>query len=310
MTWERSVCCLRVWIVIVTAILWLFGGGIFGFCLWILLDFFINQYVKAADEIKTVLVIVHVIIVVGVSLLVFGIIGIYGAARPRRWALIMYLICLVCVTGVLLGGAIYCYVYRVEIKSSIKTSRLLGNVIRNDYGSNTGVTTAFDYMQIELQCCGGEDYSDYQDSNWLTKINTDQNDPNIVDKQGKNKVPLSCCKNAYIHQTFQWCPVYLDDTSGASLPDQINPQMYTKSCRVAIVEFLENKVLNVLGLGLSIAVLVILLLAILLTSALIHKLRKPPPSTNHDDDVVYEMARSQEKSPYPTRGPYANLYNS
>ena len=70
----------------------LFGGGIFGFCLWVLLDFFINQYVQASDELKTVLVIVHVIIVVGVALLIFGIIGIYGAARPRRWALITVII--------------------------------------------------------------------------------------------------------------------------------------------------------------------------------------------------------------------------
>ena len=54
----------------------------------------------------------------------------------------------------------------------------------------------------------------------------------------------------------------------------------------------------------------ILLVAIFLTSALIHKLRRPPLMANNDDDVVYEMARSQEKSPYPTRGPYANLYNS
>lgn len=44
---------------------------------------------KSADELRTVFVIVHVIIAVGVALLIFGIIGIYGAARPRRWALIM-----------------------------------------------------------------------------------------------------------------------------------------------------------------------------------------------------------------------------
>jgi len=70
----------------------LFGGGIFGFGLWVLLDSVINKYVQASDELKTVLVIVHVFIVVGVSLLIFGIIGIYGAARPRRWALIMVII--------------------------------------------------------------------------------------------------------------------------------------------------------------------------------------------------------------------------
>lgn len=53
------------------------------------MDFFINQYIQAADELRTVLVAVHVIIAVGVSLLIFGIIGIYGAARPKIWALIL-----------------------------------------------------------------------------------------------------------------------------------------------------------------------------------------------------------------------------
>jgi hypothetical protein len=36
----------------------------------ILQDFYINQYVQASDELKTVLVVVYVFIVVGVSLLI------------------------------------------------------------------------------------------------------------------------------------------------------------------------------------------------------------------------------------------------
>lgn len=45
-------------------------------------------------------------------------------------------------------------------------------------------------------------------------------------------------------------------------------------------------------------------------SILIYLLRRVPMPQS--DDVVYEMARTQEKSPYPTRGggPYANLYNN
>ena len=313
MSWERCVCCLRVFLVIVTAILWLFGGGIFGFCLWVLLDFFINQYVQASDELKTVLVIVHVIIVVGVALLIFGIIGIYGAARPRRWALITYLICLVCVTGVLLGGAIYCYVYRVQIKNSIQISNLLSETVKKNYGSNLGVTRAFNYMQKELRCCGGVSYTDYLESNWISTIITEKTDPNLNDEIGKNSVPLSCCKNSHIYEnqpsSYQFCKIYQDvNVNGNDRP--INPYLYQTPCKVAIVQFLDKNILSILGIALSITVLVILLVAIFLTSALIHKLRRPPLMANNDDDVVYEMARSQEKSPYPTRGPYANLYNS
>jgi hypothetical protein len=54
----------------------------------------------------------------------------------------------------------------------------------------------------------------------------------------------------------------------------------------------------------------ILLLAIFLTSALIYKLRQSPFMANNDDDVVYKMDRRQDKSPYPTRGPFANWDSS
>lgn len=313
MTWERSVCCLRVFTVIVTAILWLFGGGIVGFCLWVLLDFFINQYVKSADELRTVFVIVHVIIAVGVALLIFGIIGIYGAARPRRWALIMFLICLVCVTLTLLGGTIYCFVYQAEIKQGVKDSQLMARIVKKDYGSNSAVTSAFNYMQRELHCCGGVSYTDYAESNWISTVCSNEQNPEVCDRHGKGKVPLSCCKNSYYYENqlehYQYCLMYIEDQSGAVLPKP-NADMYQTGCRESIVQFLEDTVLSVLGVALSITVLVVLLLAICLTSALIHKLRSPPLMSNHDDDVVYEMARSQEKSPYPTRGPYANLYNS
>ena len=48
---------------------------------------------------------------------------------------------------------------------------------------------------------------------------------------------------------------------------------------------------------------------IILVSLLLYYLRKAP--IPREDDVVYEMARTQEKSPYPARGgPYANLYQS
>ena len=49
--------------------------------------------------------------------------------------------------------------------------------------------------------------------------------------------------------------------------------------------------------------------AIIFCACLLFFMRKSPPL--REDDVVYEMARTQEKSPYPARGgPYANLYQS
>lgn len=281
------------------------------------MDFFINQYIQAADELRTVLVAVHVIIAVGVSLLIFGIIGIYGAARPKIWALILYLICLVCVTLVLLSGAIYCYVFRIEIKNSVKNSDVLKKALINSYGSNSAVTSAFNFMQKELHCCGGTSYTDYAESQWILSVCIGLDDPSVCEQLKNEKVPASCCSNSHFYEgqgsMYQFCPMYKTNPGQGGQDNtfkEAGDWLYTTSCRESIVKFLDDQVLTVLGLGLSIAVLVVLLLAIFLTSALIHKLRRPEMLSNHDDDVVYEMARSQEKSPYPTRGPYANLYNS
>lgn len=55
------------------------------------------------------------------------------------------------------------------------------------------------------------------------------------------------------------------------------------------------------------------LFGIILTSVLLYLYNsRYTPYEANNDDVVYEMARCQEKSPYPTRGtgPYANLYTN
>ena len=59
-----------------------------GFSIWLRLDFWVNQYVSADDELQKYTIAVYIFIATGALIIIFGIVGVYGAARPDKWALI------------------------------------------------------------------------------------------------------------------------------------------------------------------------------------------------------------------------------
>ena len=64
------------------------GGVVLGFSIWLRLDFWINQYVGASDELQKYTIGVYIFIATGSLIILFGIVGVYGAARPDKWALV------------------------------------------------------------------------------------------------------------------------------------------------------------------------------------------------------------------------------
>ncbi|WAR03680.1 LOW QUALITY PROTEIN: hypothetical protein MAR_010238 [Mya arenaria] len=82
---------------------------------------------------------------------------------------------------------------------------------------------------------------------------------------------------------------------------------YSEYKVVAFVDFIQENITYPAIIAFVIVGLQIL--CIVFTALTLYHLKKSPEP--REDDVVYEMARTQEKSPYPARGgPYANLYQS
>lgn len=298
--------CFRILVIVLTAIIWIIGGVVLGFSIWLRLDFWINQYVGASDELQKYTVAVYIFIATGALIILFGIVGVYGAARPDKWGLVAYLIFLPLILILMVGAGVYGYIYREEIETTIKNSQFLREMVQKKYSIDPKVTNAFDYMQWELKCCGGTSYTDYMESVWR------QNDLHFENR--RNKAPLTCCNDYWKYKDapgseFGYCSIYLidPDTSGNQLPTELNYKLFRKGCGEAIVEFFEENIGIIAAIGFSIVGL--LVLDIIFVSLLLYFLRKAPAP--REDDVVYEMARTQEKSPYPARGgPYANLYQS
>ena len=72
------------------------GGVVLGFSIWLRLDFWVNQYVGASDELQKYTIAVYIFIATGAVIIIFGIVGVYGAARPDKWALVAVSIIRMC----------------------------------------------------------------------------------------------------------------------------------------------------------------------------------------------------------------------
>ncbi|KAL4225181.1 hypothetical protein ACF0H5_015873 [Mactra antiquata] len=297
--------CFRVLTVVFGILLWLIGVAILGFSIYLRVDYWINQYVGASEELTKYTVSVYIFIAAGAVIILFCIVGIYGAIRPDKCALIVYMIYLPLMFGMLVGGGVYAYIYREEIENTIKNSSLLREIVQLKYGSNARVTQAIDYMQEELECCGGNSYTDYGLSQW--KQSYVQGEA----QERENKTPLSCCKNVKTYEDLpglqnKYCNMYVEGETGEVL-DKVNPMIWRRGCGEAFVELIQENI--GIAAALCFSIVAVILLAIIFCALLLFFLRKSP--VPREDDVVYEMARTQEKSPYPARGgPYANLYQS
>ncbi|XP_041365052.1 CD81 antigen-like [Gigantopelta aegis] len=291
----RQFFMVKCFLVLFSVLLWLIGACIFGVLLWLRLDFWSNEYLEVDNELNRYLILLYICLALSLLIVVFVIIGIVGTACVVKWALVLYLIALCLTTVLTIGAVAYGFYYRVELEESISRGKIVTHFIQQRYKGLEldRVTYVVDLMQLELKCCGGASYFDYQTSAWR------ETDPDKRDKM----TPFSCCSDYERHQNSpdrfkKTCSIY-DTTS--TKEDQLNPRLNKKNCREALTEFFGKYVLAITGVVIAMFILEILTLG--LTSGLIHILNNryvPPP-----EDVVYDMAHNQEKSPYPSRGDYS-----
>ncbi|XP_053384759.1 tetraspanin-1-like [Mercenaria mercenaria] len=308
MSSSRKTLCFRILTIVFGVLLLLIGAAILGFSIYLRVDYWLNQYVGASEELTKYTVAVYIFIATGAVVILFCAIGIYGAIRPDKCALIVYMVFLPLVLGLLVGGGVYAYVYREEIENTIKNSDLLKEVVTKKYGVDMRVTQAIDFMQKELSCCGGMSFTDYKLSVWSQDY-----DPNVEVDGREDKAPKTCCKDYKRYEDvnsppYKYCQMYVSAPGTEANPlKDVNDNIHQKGCGEAFVQLVQENI----GIAAAIAfsIVAVLIIAIIFCALLLFFMRKSPPL--REDDVVYEMARTQEKSPYPARGgPYANLYQS
>uniref|UniRef100_A0A2C9LEL6 Tetraspanin n=1 Tax=Biomphalaria glabrata TaxID=6526 RepID=A0A2C9LEL6_BIOGL len=301
---DQKLFCLKTTLTIFLCILWLIGAAIFGVLLWLRLDFWTNEYLELDknESLKRYLILLYLTLAAGAVIVAFSIFGLIGGCLKKKWLLVVYLIALVAAMGLTISAFTYGAIYRDELERSLVKDELLKTLITTKY---TGIQTdrinrAVNIMQSELECCGANDPVDYKQSVWC---NVQQSSDQGCSRP--YKVPGSCCKN-YLRLQQASCPLYIsqsesnDPTSGRKSED-----IWPTGCQIKLQEFFDRYIIVVISI--TVVYFVLQLICTAIASFLVHMLNTlyvPQP-----DDIVYDMAHMQEKSPYPSRGDYRDYYN-
>ncbi|XP_059156471.1 CD151 antigen-like [Physella acuta] len=291
---DQKLFCLKVVLTIFLCFLWLVGAAIFGIVLWFRLDFWTNEYIQIDIGLDRYLILIYISLAAGAVIVAFSISGLIGGCLKKKLPLVVYLIGLVAAMGLTVGAVTYGVIYRDELERSLVRGDTLQKLIKTSYVQDYSkmVTRVIDIMQSELECCGGNSPLDYLESSWLMQVS--------VNSPGTKVVPATCCKNYYRYQSSPTnCQMYV-----AQSDRELSTDIWKDGCQIKLQAFLDRYIVVVIGIAAFFFVLQVICTSI--TSYLIHLLNSlyvPQP-----DDIVYDMAHNQEKSPYPSRGDYREYY--
>ncbi|KAF3850360.1 hypothetical protein F7725_020079 [Dissostichus mawsoni] len=167
-----------------------------------------------------------------------------GLRRPNRflrWKLVLmpYVVCSLCFTACVLGGALLCY----GVQSQLEDSLLLGlqNAMRfykdTDTPGRCYLKKTVDLLQIQFQCCGNAGYRDWFQVQWISNRYLDMTSSsgrlrsNVGGQFLQDSVPFSCCSPSSPRPCIQ---TQLRDASQTFNWDQLN--QWGGGCRRVLVD--------------------------------------------------------------------------
>ncbi|RUS87841.1 hypothetical protein EGW08_004374 [Elysia chlorotica] len=173
-------------------------------------DFFGNDYMGPGI----------LLIVVGVFIFFLAFFGCCGAYKENYCLTMTFAVCLGIIFILEISGGIAGFVLREDIEDEVES--VLAEALKN-YGKkdHEGVTSAWDKLQNEFDCCGVQNYT-----NWMVVL---------------PKPPISCCKDSATDN--QCAQRSYNDTSA------INKD----GCSETFENYLKNKVAIVGGVGIGLA---------------------------------------------------------
>ncbi|KAL9964862.1 hypothetical protein ACROYT_G028563 [Oculina patagonica] len=212
--------CVRCMLFVFNGLFWLTGLGLLGVGIWARIQF--SDYMNLSSHDYSTAC--YVLIGAGVIVTIIGFLGCCGALKEQGCMLKTFAVILGFLFLVELGGSITGYVFRHKIKSGF--SEGLNSSLY--HYKEDGFKQAWDGLQLKLECCGSQNYTDWFYKKWTTE------------EMENTSVPESCCA-----KTEANCNINV-----TSHPDTV----YSKGCYNAAVTFFEDKLLIIGGVALGIAV--------------------------------------------------------
>ncbi|XP_014662308.1 PREDICTED: CD81 antigen-like [Priapulus caudatus] len=264
--------CLKYTVFVINLLFWLAGMALLGLALWLRFNPQTDQYTAIDEQLSArYYTASYILMAAGGVMTMFGFLGCYGALRESQCILIMFFTLLVLLFAAEIGGGIYAYMNKEKLSAFAKEA--MKKTIKYEYGRDPIQTSAVDYIQDTLSCCGGENADDWISSHWSTK--DVEQDIGVGEKQ-LVKVPSSCCtvegKNSH-------------GVDCGNFQKNEDPLLHGAGCSPSLGTYFRENLDVVVGAGVSIAIFQFLgmVLAIMLCCSIRRDGYEPA-----NDDAVYK----------------------
>lgn len=206
----------------------------------------------------------YMLIAAGALVFIIGFSGLCGAIRESKCLLAIYATLVFVILIVEIAAGVLCVFYGDDVKAYLLT--WIGTLINKYYygatldynnvvqiaSDTTGISSAIDYVQISLQCCGATNYTDYDTAlNWSRDYNMTASDGSLVNITDP-MVPITCCK---LNNPTAW-PTNVADLTFVDLEECLtmasDNSTNTASCYNEVLDLLHQYTQIAIGIGIGV----------------------------------------------------------
>lgn len=159
--------CAKALLITFNLIFWLSGLALIGLGAFLLIDEHrstLFRLFRVDENYALPQYLAYALIGTGLLVLLIGFFGCCGAVKESKCLLGTYFAFLFIILACELAIGIFAVIFQDKILSSIKED--LNHALKREYGKKTHVTTAFDWAQAKMLCCGVSGPGDYAESVW------------------------------------------------------------------------------------------------------------------------------------------------
>nr|XP_003220266.1 PREDICTED: tetraspanin-1 [Anolis carolinensis] len=170
---------LKVMMVLFNLAIVIGGGVLLGIGIWVSVDSssFLNMFGPLSSSVLQFVNVGYLLIAIGAVLFLLGFLGCCGAQKESKCLLMTFFSIVLIIFIVEVAAAVVALVY-----TSLAETILQGTVtqlLKNEYGKNTDITTVWNATMKDLKCCGLSNYTDFNNSYYMSQ---------------KHEYPSYCCE--------------------------------------------------------------------------------------------------------------------
>lgn len=227
---NACVTCVKYLMFAFNFLFWLCGCALLGLGLYLCFEPSMRSYAQTSGNLQEYYIALYCLIGIGGLMMLVGFLGCCGACAESRILLGLFFTFLLLICVVEVGGGFYAYTNKEELQKLVTES--MTKTVKEVYGQDQVVTTAFDSMQQGLECCGANGVSDWVGSTY-------------------GRVPPSCCID-------EVCEVPTIPAIISKIFGQGDVVIHIRGCAGELFTLLEQHTVILAGLTIGIGVVQLL----------------------------------------------------